>query len=171
MKHLIRKKMLAQRNGLTPEEKHARDKALIKHIQQDINYQQAQTVALFYPMASEIDLRPLLNDQHTFLFPKVCGKNMIFYVYDQHTKWVKSKFGVLEPDEAKPFHEQIDYMLAPALAVDLLCNRIGYGKGYYDRYLQVNRPKTVIGVVYDFQVIDHIEVTLNDQKLDGYLKG
>jgi len=171
MKNDIRKQMMAQRKALSKDEKLMRDTRIIEQIKKDIDFQQAKTVALFYPMPSEIDLRPLLKEKKQFLFPKVIGNDMTFYVYHQNMQWEKSKFGVLEPKDEKPYEGPIDYMLAPALAIDTQYARIGYGKGYYDRFLKKHRPKRVIGVVYDFQVIKHIETSKHDQTLDGYLKG
>jgi 5-formyltetrahydrofolate cyclo-ligase len=48
---------------------------------------------------------------------------------------------------------------------------VGYGKGYYDRFLSQYRPKKVMGVIYDFQEVETFHIDEYDQKLDGMIKG
>ena len=163
--------MIEQRKMLTPLNKEAMDKHIVSQILNDQRYQEAETVGLFYPMASEIDLRALLSRNKMFLFPKVIKDDIVFYPYHPKMRFIKSAFGVYEPDKGTPYLETIDYMLIPALAIDLEGHRIGYGKGFYDRYLKAHRPKVALGVIYPFQLIDHIEHNEFDQTLDGYVKG
>lgn len=171
MKAHIRRQMIDMRKQLTPEEKQSFDQRIVASIRKDERYQNAKTIALFYPMMHEIDLRALLKDKKIFLFPKVIGNDIKFYTYHSDTRFVKSVFGVYEPEGDTPFLENIDYMLVPALAIDKQGYRIGYGKGFYDRYLMNNRPKTVIGVIYPFQYIENIDYSPFDQKLDDCVKG
>ncbi len=171
MKNIIRKAMIERRQALSVDDKKKADQDIIAKIRNDTRYQKAKTVALFYPMSSEIDLLELLKDHKTFLFPKVIGKDIMFYPYHQDTHFKKSEFGVSEPVAGHPYQKQIDYMIIPALAIDKRGYRLGYGKGFYDRYLMTNRPKTAIGVIYSFQLIEQIETNAFDQILDGYVKG
>ncbi len=106
-----------------------------------------------------------------FAFPKVESDGIHFYLYEQDTEFIKSKFGVMEPVQGVLVDDQIDYMLAPALAISKDLYRIGFGKGYYDQFLSKFRPATVIGVIYDFQEVETIPYDPYDQKLDGYMKG
>ena len=62
-------------------------------------------------------------------------------------------------------------MIVPALAISKNNSRVGYGKGYYDRYIKDHKIKYKLGVIYDFQEVDEIETTPLDQKLDEYIKG
>ncbi len=171
MKKNIRKHMINLRKSLNSEEKKELDKQIVTLIRADKRYQQAKTVALFYPMSFEIDLRDLLKDNKVFLFPKVNGLDMTFYPYNDEMRFIKSAFGVYEPEEGTPYIDTIDYMIVPALAIDQNNHRIGYGKGFYDRYLKNHRPKKAVGVIYPFQFINHIEISELDEKLDGYIKG
>lgn len=171
MKQAVRQQMIKLRKSLDVHQKQAFDHHIIMQIRADERYQQADTVAIFYPMVHEIDLRDLMTDHKTFLFPKVIKDDIVFYPYQKEMRFTKSTFGVYEPKSASPFTAQIDYMLVPALAVDSKGHRIGYGKGFYDRYLAIHRPKTTIGVIYPFQLIDEIDYSDIDQPLDGYMKG
>jgi 5-formyltetrahydrofolate cyclo-ligase len=78
-------------------------------------------------------------------------------------------FGIAQPEKATAcFCEpsQIDLFIVPGLAFDRECNRIGFGKGYYDDLLS-GAPDTVkIGLAYDFQIVDKIEAEEQDIKMD-----
>ncbi|CUS91999.1 5-formyltetrahydrofolate cyclo-ligase, partial [Candidatus Kryptonium thompsonii] len=78
----------------------------------------------------------------------------------------KSTFGILEPEKIREVGlSEIDLVLVPAIAVDRFGNRIGFGAGYYDKFLsQVNCPK--IALVYDFQIVDKIETSPSDVPVD-----
>ena len=62
-------------------------------------------------------------------------------------------------------------MIVPALAISPSRDRVGYGKGFYDKYIKSHHIKYTLGVIYDFQEVKHIDTTSDDQRLDQYIKG
>jgi len=89
--------------------------------------------------------------------------------------FVKSQYGIYEPKEskrAKPFRiKDIDLVIVPGLAFDKNNNRLGRGRGYYDRFLKCiskNIPK--IGLGFDFQFFSNIPATANDVPLSGIIR-
>lgn len=172
IKSEIRKTMLSKRKEQSIEDKTIRNQDIIKKIRNHPKYKEAQVVAIFYPMGDEINLLDLLNDHKTFLFPRVKGSMMDFYVYHKDMVFIRSNFGVLEPAQTETIYQnEIDLMIVPALAIDQSLSRVGYGKGYYDKYISQHTISYTLGVIYDFQEVDDIEVTPMDQKLDAYIKG
>ena len=171
MKSEIRKMMLERRNTSSKKELNKKNKSIIKDILNNDQFQRAKTIATYYPMGNEVNLLPLLKNNQRFAFPKVESDGIHFYLYEKHIKFVKSKFGVMEPTYGELVDDQIDYMLVPALAISKDLYRVGFGKGYYDQFLSKHRPRTVMGVIYDFQELDTIPFDDHDQKLDGYMKG
>lgn len=167
----LRKLMLAKRNSLSSDEILRKSQLIVAQIQADPRYKQAKTVALFYPMGSEINVLALLKDDKTFVFPKVEKDGLHFYPYTKPMKWVKSTFGVMEPEGHTDDIKDIDYMIAPALIISQSKYRIGYGKAYYDHYLNRYRPKHVVGVIYDFQEVDTFDIDHHDERLDDVIKG
>jgi len=163
---IILKRKQANQNDIKRMNDH-----LIEQIKNDHLFQQAKCVAIFYPMQGEVNLLELTKLSKKIALPKIVNKHMHFYEFNENTKLIKSNFGVLEPDHETIIDDQIDYMLVPALVISKDFYRIGYGKGYYDYYLSTNRPKTVMGVIYDFQEIEEIPKEVHDQQLDGYFKG
>jgi 5-formyltetrahydrofolate cyclo-ligase len=167
----IRKMMLERRNLSSKKELNKKNQSIIDQVMKDERFLHAQTVALYHPMGNEVNLLPLMKTEKKFAFPKVESDGIHFYLYEQDTEFIKSKFGVMEPVQGVLVDDQIDYMLAPALAISKDFYRVGFGKGYYDQFLSKFRPATVIGVIYDFQEVETIPYDPYDQKLDGYMKG
>ncbi|NLF83919.1 MAG: 5-formyltetrahydrofolate cyclo-ligase [Candidatus Gastranaerophilales bacterium] len=140
------KKLLKTKNDYRSYAKKIRQQLVIAEISRVIcakivdleEYKAAKTVAGFYPFGSEIDLRCLYTDSSKkFLLPRVIDEeNIEFYLFNEETQLEKNKWGILEP---KPEQETAkivpDIILIPALMVDKQGYRLGYGKGYYDRYL------------------------------------
>lgn len=171
MKSELRKQLLQKRAQMALVDVNKKSETIIKKVRCDIRYQNAKKVALFYPMGQEVNLLDLLHDEKTFLFPRVEKDGIHFYPYAHDMTFIRSKFGVMEPSGINAEDDSIDYMLAPALAISPDLYRIGYGKGYYDQFLSKQRPKTVVGVIYDFLnkiTFDHDE---HDQKLDDVIEG
>lgn len=167
----IRKKMILLRSKQTIKDKNLKDQHIIKQIMSHQRFISAKTVAIFYPMKNEIDLLKLLSQDKIFLFPKVNHENLDFYVFDELIEFEKSNFGVLEPIGDQIYKDKIDLMIVPALAISKELDRVGYGKGFYDRYIQNHDIEFKLGVIYDFQELDHIDASPFDRKLDHYIKG
>ncbi len=137
-------------------------------------YEKAQTIAVYVSINEEVDtkefIKKALNDGKTVCVPRIInGKTMSFYSI-KSLEEVKDvgNFGILEPkiDGDKlilPY--SIDLFIVPVLAFDKDRNRIGYGGGYYDRYFEgIKAPK--IGIAYDIQMVNSIEVCETDIKMD-----
>jgi 5-formyltetrahydrofolate cyclo-ligase len=170
VKKEIRIEMMNQRKSLNDLDKKKLDTKIIESIRNDRDYQTSKIVAIYYPMQDEINLLELTNDDKIFVIPKVKTNEIHFYLYQKNEKLIQSKFGVMEPLESKIMDDSIDYMIVPALAVSKDLYRIGYGKGFYDRFLNRNRPKHVVGAIYDFQEVSSFQTNEFDQKLDRYIK-
>ena len=76
-----------------------------------------------------------------------------------------NRFGIREP-LGEPTTEEMHIVILPLLAVDKSGNRLGYGGGYYDRYLQQHNHAIRIGYCYDFQIVNHVPSTSLDERLD-----
>ena len=98
-------------------------------------YKNAQNVMIFYPMKYEIDLLELLNDNKNFYLPKVNGLNIEVCPYAKGDELKESGFGVNEPCTISVSADIIDLVVVPALMCDGDNYRLGYGGGYYDRFI------------------------------------
>lgn len=124
---------------------------------------------LYYPIDNEVNTLPLISrlfdDGKKIFLPAVCGKEMIFKQFEGFCKLSTGKFGILEP-VGQELNILPDIICIPGVAFDRQCNRIGYGGGYYDRYLSVERTTIKTAFAYDFQIIDRIETESFDKPVD-----
>jgi len=168
-KNEIRQLMIAKRSALSAQEAARRSADLVEKFVRDYRFIVADMVALYEPINNEVDLRALYNSGKRFALPKVVGPHMHFIELTPETKLVRSSFGILEPDDGLVVDDQIDLLLVPTLALDHKHYRIGFGKGYYDRFLAIHKPKMTLGVIYDFQLVDRFDHHKFDIPLDGVL--
>lgn len=134
------------------------DAVLIDKLKQTVQYKQAQHIMIFYPMKDEVNLLPLLNDSSKqFYLPKIEGKTLLCCPFDDKTELCASCFNTKEP-VSEPTGVTPDIVIVPALAVDKNNYRLGYGGGFYDRFLggvnklagrfDIQTEKTVRGSVF-----------------------
>ena len=109
-------------------------------------YLNAKNIMIFYPLKNEINLLPLLDDNKQFYLPRISNNDIECCPYKKGDKLIKSAFGVLEPI-SEPSDKNIqDIIFVPALAVNRHGYRLGYGKGFYDRFLKNCHAKTIIPI-------------------------
>ena len=142
MKAELRKKILQEMKALSQEQKQAMDRVLTERFLQHPFYQEAKTIATYLSFPHEFQTQELieqaLKDDKKVLIPKTYPKGrMEFVVYDPQ-QLAKTSFGLLEPQGDLEVVEpsQIDLIHVPGLAFTTEGYRIGYGGGYYDRYLE-----------------------------------
>ena len=161
MKAELRKKILQEMKALSQEQKQAIDQALTERLLQHPFYQEAKVIATYLSFPHEFQTQKLieqsLKDGKKVLIPKTYPKRrMDFVVYDPQ-KLVKTAFGLLEPQGNLEVVDasQIDLIHVPGLAFTTKGYRIGYGGGYYDRYLEHFSAHT-LSTVYPYQIQDFV---------------
>ena len=161
MKSELRKQVLHEMKAISQEQKQFIDQALTEQLLQHPFYQEAKVIATYLSFPHEFQTQELieqaLKDGKKVLIPKTCPKGrMDFVVYDPQ-QLVKTSFGLLEPqgDLEVVDVSQIDLIHVPGLAFTTEGYRIGYGGGYYDRYLKHFSGNT-LSTVYPCQIRDFI---------------
>ena len=157
MKAELRKKILQEMKVLSQEQKQAMDQALTERFLNHPFYQEAKIIATYLSFPHEFQTQELieqaLKDGKKVLIPKTYPKGrMDFVVYDPQ-QLAKTSFGLLEPQGDLEVVEpsQIDLIHVPGLAFTTEGYRIGYGGGYYDRYLEHFAGHTM-STIYPCQV-------------------
>ena len=161
MKAELRKQVLQEMKAISQEQKQAMDQALTDQFLKHPFYQEAKVIATYLSFPHEFQTQELieqaLKDGKKVLIPKTYPKGrMDFVVYDPQ-QLVKTSFGLLEPqgDLEVVDASQIDLIHVPGLAFTTEGYRIGYGGGYYDRYLEHFTGHT-LSTVYPCQIRDFI---------------
>lgn len=113
-------------------------------------YKNAKIIAAYYPIGSEVNTTIFLNDnEKIFCIPTISAteNSMIFRKYSNKKNLIKNNFGIPESQEEIITPDRFDLMILPALMATKNGDRLGYGKGYYDRFIQENNisvPKTIL---------------------------
>lgn len=175
-KKYLRNEYIKIRNNIT--NKDTKSKIIIDKILNLIKYKESKVICIYSNLEFEVDTSLLINsgitDNKTIAIPKVIDKNtMEFYKIDSIEELIHiGKFGIKESIGKKNNlikKSDIDLVIVPGICFDKNKNRIGYGKGYFDRYLSdVSESVTKIGICFDEQLLTNsdIESTKNDIKMD-----
>jgi len=135
-----------------------------------------RVVAVFAALPGEVDLRTLPGQiDRVWVFPRVEGDELVFHVVMDFEKDLrKGAYGILEPKPKlkRVMIDEVDIFLCPGLGFDPKGGRIGRGKGFYDRMLELARPDAVkIGVCYGYQLVDEIVMEEHDVRMNGVIAG
>jgi 5-formyltetrahydrofolate cyclo-ligase len=170
----LRKEMIQKRESLTSDQVRAADRQGELLATLIIEHYHPVRVAAYWPKGFEYPTQTCINTLRKagveVFLPVVFGLDMEFYYFESEDRLRKGSFGVLVPQvsEAKRIDpNKIDVFIIPGLAYDRQLHRLGYGKGYYDRYLSKLQSSSVkIGLAYNFQVLNQIPVSDCDQPVD-----
>lgn len=183
-KEQLRSEMKLRRDGLSGQERSTYNEAIRQLLYQSKEYRECNTLFSYISFGSEIDTHPVihqaLTDGKKVYIPRVNRTDMEFYQIRSMKGLIISKFGVPEPpvieqnryilEEGKEIDERY-LMLLPGLAFDIHGNRIGYGGGYYDKYLS-GYPKDYfnkVALAYEFQILTALTADLHDVQADAII--
>ena len=163
----IRKSIIAKRNALTEREVLVRSGEICRKIVSLPEYIEARSVLVYNSIKNEVNLTELIinayKDGKKVYYPRVMDKeHMEFFMIEMPEAFETGAFGILEPPVSeelrlKPGDENI-LMIMPGVAFDREMNRIGYGGGFYDRFLADDSYKRIktAAAAYSFQITDDI---------------
>ena len=166
----IRKKILKVRRQETLKNLDIDFNLILKILKKDKS--SPKIIGGYYPYNNEVDtiniLEKLEKKNYQISLPKI-RKNyqMDFFHWSIKDPLTINKYGIPEPTSDKVLYPS--FLLVPLVAFDKHRNRIGYGGGFYDRYIQKirkNKKIKTIGLAYSFQKIKKIPINNNDMKLD-----
>ena len=176
-KRILRGTMLAWRGGLDEEERRAAAAALVETWRRERPIETPAVVSGFWPMAEELDIRPLMIELHNqgcqLALPVVVAKRqpLVFRAWRPGDPLEAGVFGTLHPSPKREVVEP-DALIVPLLACDEEGWRLGYGGGFYDRTLEALRAKkivTAVGVGFNAQLLPEVPHGPSDQRLDWLL--
>ncbi len=158
----IRQNMLIRRAALNMSVVEINSAAICHKLDELKAIYQARTIMGFYGINQEVRIMPFLEEKQnqgkTILLPRVEKNGHLSAVkYGGLDQTRSGSFGIMEPVGEPYPPENIDVVIVPGLAFDYRGYRIGYGKGYYDRFLPGLRKDVFLcGVCYDFQIVENI---------------
>ncbi len=170
-KTLFRARYRALRDALPAEAVALAGTQIRAHLADWPIFRQARCVMAYMAFGNEIDLVPLMDrfqDKH-WVIPRTVMKpapHMVLHPFDP-ARLVRHRYGMLEPDMRLPVIEpsELDLVLAPGIAFDRQGNRMGYGGGFYDRFLE-HTPAVRAGIVYKDFVIERVPIEGFDRRMN-----
>lgn len=157
MKKRLRKEVLGIRNSMSKDEVIRLSSDVIKQIKAHFNLDKYQVFGFYMPLGNEVDLRPLISELlsqgKTIVIPKVLNQyEMEFFPIKDLDDCFVSRFNLLEPKSNKKMPKnEIQIMFIPGISFSSKNYRLGFGAGYYDRYL-VNYQGIKVGICFQFQL-------------------
>lgn len=170
LKKGLRRKVASLKKMMTEEEKLRSSDAIMSSVERIPEFMAASTVLLYYALPDEVRTEKFIRKWHgkkTIALPVVSGDDLVLKKYDPD--FVKPGYmGIPEPTEqaADIPAEAIGFAVIPGVAFDCGSNRLGRGKGFYDRLIPSLRCMKA-GVAYDCQIVDSVPVEQFDKPLDG----
>lgn len=174
MKKNLRDKILALRKDTDKEIRIFKDEKIYNNIMNSSMYKKCDNIFTYINFGSEVDTKRLIEkaflDNKPVFVPvtKADGFMKFVRIFD-FSELKKTSLGVLEPFDDNLKEEiptEDDLFIVPGAAFDRMGNRIGYGKGYYDRYFYNHEVKNKVALAYDFQIQEDVFEEEWDEKVD-----
>ena len=169
-KKMTRNTIKEMRLALKKEEVMECSKACVSKVLQFPELIEAKTVCVYMPTGNEIDTTEIIRyckeNGKRLAAPRVSGDTMEFYYFTDETDMEQGAYDIWEPTGTEAVEDEESLVIMPGVAFDLSCNRIGYGKGYYDRYLSAHPRMKKVALAYDFQIVGRIKREVHDVRPD-----
>ncbi len=166
----LRRRLWTLRDALPAETRTATSVALCARIEAFCVSRRIRKVGAFWPLGSEVDLRPLIqgHPDWMFWFPRVVSTAPPRLAWGTEPLQ-PGLWGLMEPTITQQFTPPVELLLVPGLAFDDRGFRVGYGKGYYDAVLErLGDSIITMGACFQAQVVDHVPEAMHDQPV-GWL--
>ena len=163
---------LKRRRSELPENKRTEmSRQIIKFLHEIDEFNQAKSIFCYISYLSEVETSSLINhflEQNSALaVPKIMGKTeMIAVPLDDLDELEPDKMGILTPKSNQAAPGPFDIVITPGVGFTETGDRLGYGRGYYDRWFSNNKVKTKIGVAFEAQVVAKLPIEETDMPLD-----
>ncbi len=172
-KATLRRELREKRRALSAEEIETASTALAERLFAHPLYRAAKTVYVYLSANHEVRTDGIAararQDGKRVAAPKVCGNELRFFFIEEDALLLPGSFGILEPVDGAEADDPTALVLLPGLAFDRLGCRLGYGGGYYDRFLAREPMHPTVALCYGFQLLDRLPTEPHDIPADAVL--
>lgn len=167
-KEEVRRRIKAQKSMLDAEERRSAARSVFELLEQTAAFMMADNILMYHSLPDELSTLDFIDkwaDRKHFFLPRVNGVNLDILPYDR-SRLALGAFHIEEPqgDETCSM-DDIEMVVVPAVAYDSAGNRVGRGKGFYDRLL-ADTSALKVGVGYSFQCVESIDAEPHDVRVD-----
>ena len=169
MKKELRKKFIIERNNLSEDYRNNASAEILSKLENNKIFMSAGKIFIFVGFGSEVPTLPFINkwiNKKQIFVPKIDDKIMKLVHITSIEDLAPGHFGVLEPTSCNYYTDRIDLVITPSIVFDKNGYRLGYGKGYYDKYFATNKYKDSIGLSYDKLLQEKVPTDKYDKKVD-----
>ena len=171
-KEKIRRRILKLRNSFSAEERREKSERIKEKLFTFFEFKTAKVILLYAAKGSEVETEEMIEEALSsgkkVGLPLTKGKGLLFSQIFSYEELSPSTLGILEPKKERPIPlDKVDLVVIPGIAFDAKGNRIGFGRGFYDRFLS-RIPKRIlkIGLAFELQVVETIPEGLTDIPVD-----
>ncbi len=172
-KEQIRKVVLSKRNALSHQEIKEKSKSIAEKLFAQPEFTEARTVCLYISFGSEVKTEAIIEEcalrSKKIVIPSMVGMSgeLVAAEFLGFEKLRKTFFGIMEPYPVQQVSlDNIDLVVAPGVAFDKDHNRVGFGKGYYDRFLAKLLPGIPkIALAFDLQIVEPFKAEETDVRM------
>ena len=171
-KRSLRKEIKKLKKGITEEQRQVKSAGVMRKLEETAEFNKARSIFIYWAMDDEVDTRNFIAKWHkekVFILPTINGNELILKKFTGEEFLESGDFYAIPEPKGEPFEavKEIDLAIIPGVAFDKQNNRMGRGKAYYDKILKQMKSNTfLIGICYDFQLVDKVPVELHDITMD-----
>lgn len=166
----IRKRVFALRREASEQKITENSREIFRKVCDMAAYREAEAVYAYMDYNREVMTREFIcrawADGKQVAVPKVHGRDMVFYILEDFSQLEEGYFGIPEPARGEAAEQERALMIVPGVAFDAERHRIGYGQGFYDRYLEKHPHHPTIAVAFEFQMIGQVPHESTDIRPD-----
>jgi 5-formyltetrahydrofolate cyclo-ligase len=157
--------LLAKRDNFSADFINIAGKQIQKNLKKIDSYKTAKTIACYYSIGSEVKtqdiIQEILSEGKTLALPRVVDDLLVFCSVKKFEDLEKGEFGIMEPKQNCAELNEFDVIIVPAVAMTRDGQRLGYGKGFYDRFL-ANKDTTSVALTYSKLIVKNIPKLAGD---------
>ncbi|MFB5611210.1 MAG: 5-formyltetrahydrofolate cyclo-ligase [Nitrosopumilaceae archaeon] len=168
-KSSLRKVLLEKRDATSEDLMKIASRQIHRNLKKISEFRLAKSIGMYYPIGSEVPTQDIiqeaLSNGKEILLPKVVEKELEFRKIKDFSDLEKGSFEILEPKDGCPVSEKLDVIIVPTVGISRDGFRLGYGYGFYDRFLS-KRKAVTISLTYAKQVVKSVPSSDDDARID-----
>jgi len=172
-KEYVRSQLLVKRKSMSIDEVNNKSRIIQKKLEEYPLFQKSGNILFYVSYGHEVFTHDLIKKslqiKKNVLVPRSNTKTFMIdpIMINNWTDLMKGAYGILEPSrQNNNISNHINLIILPGIGFDIRGNRLGHGKGYYDRLIEKNPKAALIALAYDFQIVNSIPINSHDKQVD-----
>lgn len=169
MKNKLRQEYILKRTLLDEVYRTDASEKIFMHVENLPQFKNAKSMFVYLSFGEEVATLDFINkhvSSKQIYVPKIVGADMQLVAVTNDTMYEQNKFGILEPVCKKYYEGMVDLVITPAIVFDKFGYRLGYGKGYYDKYFAKKNYSYAVGVCYEKMLVEKLTIQDFDKKVN-----